>query len=118
MGLSWINPLYLSGVLLLAIPVIIHLMQKQRAEGIKFPSLMFLQQITLDEKTPARNQALVVDVTALPAVVIYRAGIRPGHFYSRLLSLAICNSAVAIALSSSIAPIACNLAIVGGRRRI
>ncbi len=50
MGLAWINPLYLAGILLLALPVLIHLVQKQHASGIKFPSLMFLQKIPLQQK--------------------------------------------------------------------
>ena len=33
MGLSWINPLYLSGLLLLALPVLIHLVQKAARQG-------------------------------------------------------------------------------------
>ena len=50
MGLSWINPLYLSGSLLLALPVLIHLVQRQHLNGIKFPSLMFLKQIPQRQK--------------------------------------------------------------------
>ncbi len=50
MGLSWINPLYLSGLLLLALPVLIHLVQKQHSQGARFPSLMFLKQIPQREK--------------------------------------------------------------------
>lgn len=50
MGLSWINPLYLAGLLLLALPVLIHLVQKQHASGARFPSLMFLQRIPRREK--------------------------------------------------------------------
>lgn len=50
MGLSWINPLYLSGLLLLVLPVLIHLVQKQHNEGTRFPSLMFLKQIPRREK--------------------------------------------------------------------
>jgi len=50
MGLAWINPLYFAGIMLLALPVLIHLVQKQHASGIKFPSLMFLQKIPLQQK--------------------------------------------------------------------
>jgi hypothetical protein len=50
MGLSWINPLYLAGLLLLALPVLIHLVQKQHSQGVRFPSLMFLKQIPQREK--------------------------------------------------------------------
>ena len=50
MGLSWINPLYLAGVLLLAVPVLIHLVQKRHRQGARFPSLLFLQQIPRRER--------------------------------------------------------------------
>ena len=50
MGLSWINPLYLTGLMLLAIPVLIHLALKQHQDGLRFPSLMFLQRIPRREK--------------------------------------------------------------------
>lgn len=50
MGLSWINPLYLTGLLLLALPVLIHLVQKQHSQGVRFPSLMFLKQIPRHQK--------------------------------------------------------------------
>jgi len=50
MGLAWISPLYLAGLLLLAAPVLIHLVQRQRPSGFRFPSLMFLRQIPWREK--------------------------------------------------------------------
>ena len=50
MGLSWINPLYFSGLLLLALPVLIHLMQRRHPTGFRFPSLMFLERIPWREK--------------------------------------------------------------------
>ena len=50
MGLSWINPLFLFGLSLLAVPVLIHLVQKQVENGVRFPSLMFLQRIPRREK--------------------------------------------------------------------
>ncbi len=50
MGLSWINPLYLTGLLLLAVPVLIHLALKQHEDGLRFPSLMFLRRLPRREK--------------------------------------------------------------------
>ena len=50
MGLSWINPLYFTGLLLLAIPVVIHLALKQHEDGLRFPSLMFLRRIPRREQ--------------------------------------------------------------------
>ncbi len=50
MGLGWINPLYLAGLALLAIPVLIHLAQKQQHSATRFPSLMFLERIPRKQK--------------------------------------------------------------------
>ncbi len=50
MGFAWISPIYLAGVLLLALPVLIHLVQKHHPSGIRFPSLMFLRQIPFRQK--------------------------------------------------------------------
>ena len=50
MGLAWINPLYLAGLLLLALPVLIHLAQKQQDSATRFPSLMFLERIPRKQK--------------------------------------------------------------------
>jgi hypothetical protein len=45
MGLTFLAPLFFAGLAALAVPVIVHLVHKERPEGIPFPSLMFLQQI-------------------------------------------------------------------------
>jgi hypothetical protein len=68
MGLSWINPLYLSGLLLLGLPVFIHLVQKQHSQGMRFPSLMFLKQIPQREKRrlEIRHWLLIVLAFARP----------------------------------------------------
>jgi len=50
MSFGWVNPLYLSGLLLLALPVLIHLVQRQQTQGVKFPSLMFLSRIEWRQK--------------------------------------------------------------------
>ena len=78
MGLSWINPLYLSGVLLLALPVLIHLVQKQSRSGIKFPSLMFLKKIPYREKNrlKIRNWWLLI-LRCLLLLLIVTAFARP-----------------------------------------
>ncbi len=78
MGLSWINPLYLTGALLLAIPLLIHLVQRQRSNGIRFPSLMFLQQIPLREKRrlEIRNWLLLL-LRCLLLMLIVLAFARP-----------------------------------------
>ena len=78
MGLSWINPLYLAGTLLLVLPILIHLVQRHRANGIKFPSLMFLERIPLREKRrlEIRNWLLLL-LRCLLLLLIVLAFARP-----------------------------------------
>jgi hypothetical protein len=78
MGLSWINPLYLSGLLLLALPVLIHLVQKQHSQGKGFPSLMFLKQIPQREKRRLEiRHWLLLALRCLLLVLIVFAFARP-----------------------------------------
>jgi Mg-chelatase subunit ChlD len=43
--LSFLAPLFLAGLTALAIPVVIHMINRERREVVPFPSLMFLQRI-------------------------------------------------------------------------
>src|SRR5437868_13684234 len=43
--MSFLAPLFLAGLGAIAIPVLIHLIQRERKRVIQFPSLMFLQRI-------------------------------------------------------------------------
>lgn len=45
MGISFLVPAFLAGLLALAIPIWVHLRNRPRQETFEFPSLMFLQQI-------------------------------------------------------------------------
>lgn len=43
--MSFLTPLFLAGLAALAVPVLIHLINRERREVVEFPSLMFLQRI-------------------------------------------------------------------------
>src|SRR5690348_12979853 len=43
--MSFLTPLFLGGLAALAVPVLIHLINRERREVVEFPSLMFLQRI-------------------------------------------------------------------------
>ena len=43
--MTFLAPLFLVGLAGLAIPVILHLIQKERKNVVQFPSLMFLRRI-------------------------------------------------------------------------
>jgi hypothetical protein len=78
MGLSWINPLFLSGLALLALPVLIHLVQKHDARGTRFPSLMFLRRIPQRQRRrlEIRNRLLLL-LRCLLLLLIVLAFARP-----------------------------------------
>ncbi len=78
MGLSWISPLYLSGMLLLAIPVLIHLALKQHEDGLRFPSLMFLRRIPRRERRRFRiRDRLLLLLRCLLLLLLVLAFARP-----------------------------------------
>src|SRR5437763_15963003 len=43
--MSFLSPLFLVGLATLAVPVFIHLIQREKKYVVQFPSLMFLQRI-------------------------------------------------------------------------
>ena len=43
--MSFLAPFFLAGLAALAIPVFIHLIQREKKRVVQFPSLMFLQRI-------------------------------------------------------------------------
>lgn len=52
--LSLLAPFFLAGLAALAVPVLVHLVQRQDPHGIGFPSLMFLRRIPYEERRKRR----------------------------------------------------------------
>ena len=70
--MSFLTPLFLLGLAGLAVPVIIHLIQKERKNVVRFPSLMFLQRIPYQsiQRRRIRNwPLLLLRLTALALIV-------------------------------------------------
>jgi len=44
--MSFVNPLFLLGALVAAVPILLHLIKREHARKIEFPTLMFLRRIT------------------------------------------------------------------------
>ena len=45
MSLSLLSPLFLAGLLAVAVPVIIHLMRRKKARALDFSTLRFLREV-------------------------------------------------------------------------
>ncbi|MEX1128133.1 MAG: BatA domain-containing protein [Vicinamibacterales bacterium] len=70
--MSFLTPLFLVGLAGLAIPVIIHLIQKERKNVVAFPSLMFLRKIPYQsvERRRIRNWPLLLLRLAALALIV------------------------------------------------
>ena len=86
--MNWLAPAMLAGLAALAVPVLIHLLQKERRQVVEFPSLMFLRRIP--QETTRRRRIrhlglLALRCAALALLVIAFA--RP-YLRDRLATLA------------------------------
>src|SRR5512132_4606129 len=74
--MSFLTPLFLVGLAGLAIPVIIHLIQRERKSVVHFPSLMFLQRIPYQsvQRRRIRNWPLLLLRIAALALIVAAFG--------------------------------------------
>jgi hypothetical protein len=71
--MSFLTPLFLVGLAALAVPVLIHLTQKERKSVIEFPSLMFLRKIPYESVQRRRIRdwlLLAMRLAALALIVL------------------------------------------------
>ena len=74
--MSFLTPLFLLGLVGLAVPVIIHLIQRERKNVVQFPSLMFLQRIQYQsvQRRRIRNWPLLLLRPAALALIVAAFG--------------------------------------------
>ncbi|OFW09141.1 MAG: hypothetical protein A3H96_25210 [Acidobacteria bacterium RIFCSPLOWO2_02_FULL_67_36] len=70
--MSFLTPLFLVGLAGLAVPVVIHLIQRERRNVVRFPSLMFLQRIPYQSvrRRRIRNWPLLLLRLAALALIV------------------------------------------------
>jgi hypothetical protein len=70
--MSFLTPLFLLGLAALAVPVIIHLIQRERKNVVQFPSLMFLRRIPYQSvrRRRIRNWPLLLLRLAALALIV------------------------------------------------
>jgi hypothetical protein len=86
--MSFLAPLFLAGLAALAVPIIIHLINRERKEITEFPSLMFLQRIPYRSvrRQKIRNWPLFL-MRCLAVILLVAAFARP-FFAKRFASAA------------------------------
>jgi hypothetical protein len=76
--MSFLVPAFLGGLALLAVPIIIHLTQRQRSEVTAFPSLMFLRRVPFRTSNRRRiRHPLLFALRCLALVLLALAFARP-----------------------------------------
>ena len=71
--MSFLTPLFLAGLAGIAVPIIIHLIQKERKNVVAFPSLMFLRRIPYQSVNRRRIRnwpLLLLRIAALAIIVL------------------------------------------------
>src|SRR5919106_1319320 len=70
--MSFLAPLFLAGLAALAIPVLVHLIQRERKNVVRFPSLMFVRRIPYSSIRRRRihNWALLMLRLAALALIV------------------------------------------------
>ncbi|MDQ3698059.1 MAG: BatA domain-containing protein [Gemmatimonadota bacterium] len=73
MGLGFLAPIFLAGLAALAVPVFIHLIQRERREAVEFPSLMFLRRIPYKSMRRQRLRHITLFALRCLALVLLAA---------------------------------------------
>src|ERR671935_2436045 len=87
--MSFLTPLFLVGLGAIAIPVLLHLIQRERRTVVPFPSLMFLRRIPYQSVRRRRiRHWLLLLVRATAVALIVAAFTRPFFHEGALASAA------------------------------
>jgi len=75
---SFLTPAFLIGIGALAIPVLVHLIQRERKKVVPFPSLMFLRRIPYQSvRRRSIRHWLLLSLRALALLLLVAAFARP-----------------------------------------
>src|SRR3954471_21507759 len=74
--MGFLTPLFLIGLAGLAVPVLLHLIQKERKQVVQFPSLMFLRRIPYQsvQRRRIRHWLLLLCRLAALALIVLAFG--------------------------------------------
>src|SRR5687767_10933933 len=91
--MSFLTPLFLVGLIGLAIPVLLHLIQRERKRVVEFPSLMFLRRIPYQSVRRRRIRDWALLAMRLAALVLIVVAFARPFFKRDSLSAAAQNGA-------------------------
>jgi hypothetical protein len=86
--MSFLAPLFLAGLAALAVPVLIHLIQRERKNVVQFPSLMFVRRIPYSSIRRRRIHNWALLMLRLAAIALIVAAFARPFFRSATLAAA------------------------------
>src|SRR5215203_1290067 len=86
--MSFLTPFFLVGLAGLAIPVIIHLIQRERKNVVQFPSLMFLRRIPYQSVRRRRIRNWPLLLLRLAALLLIVAAFTRPFLHTQALTAA------------------------------
>ena len=76
--MSFLSPLFFLGLAAIAVPILVHLIQRERSNVVEFPSLMFLRKIPYQSVQRRRiRHWFLLALRALALALIVAAFARP-----------------------------------------
>jgi hypothetical protein len=76
--MGWIAPAFLAGLLAISVPVVIHMIHRERRETLAFPSLMFLRKIPYRSVRRQKiRHVLLLALRCLAIAIVVAAFARP-----------------------------------------
>jgi hypothetical protein len=81
--MSFLAPAFLAGFLAIAVPVLIHLINRERKVVVQFPSLMFLQRIPYRSVRRQKLRHLLLLALRCLAILLFAAGFARPFFAHR-----------------------------------
>ena len=83
--MSFLAPLFFAALAVLGVPVLIHMIQRQRTEVVEFPSLMFVRKIPFHSLRRQRVRHLLLLLLRCAALVLLIAAFARPFFQSAVL---------------------------------
>lgn len=85
MSLGFLAPLFALGVLGVVVPLIVHLVHKERKEAIAFPSLMFVEKAPYQHSRRQRIRDWLLFLVRALAIILLAAAFARPYFVARRL---------------------------------
>ena len=80
-GMSFLAPLFFAGLAAIAVPILVHLIQRERKNIVEFPSLMFIRQIPYQSVERRRIHNWLLLLMRITAMVLLIAAFSRPFFH-------------------------------------